>query len=117
MLRWILIGLSSLLSSRSPQSQFVRTMSDNNDDLEASIRDAIVAALPDASVAMSIEGSCTTGEAKVDLSVTSESFEGLSRLKRHKAVNGVMGGFLEDGGGVHAVTMKCKTPGELEKAG
>ena len=46
--------------------------------------------------------------------IVSPCFAGLSRLKRHKLVNAAMRPFLEPGGGVHAVTFKCKTPEEIE---
>ena len=64
-------------------------------------------------ISMGIEGSCTDGEAKVDLSVTSDAFDGLNRLKRQKLVNKALEPFLADGGKVHALTMKCRTPAEV----
>ncbi|GMH85869.1 hypothetical protein TrST_g11630 [Triparma strigata] len=63
-----------------------------------------------------LEGSCTVGDAKVTLYLVSSIFTPLNRLKRHKLVNAALASFLEDGGGVHALTFKCKTPEEHEKA-
>jgi stress-induced morphogen len=62
-----------------------------------------------------IEGSCTVGEAKVTLSIISDVFVGMSRLNRQKLINKACSSFLCEGGGVHALTMKCRTVSEAGK--
>eukprot|EP00518_Triparma_eleuthera_P001106 CAMPEP_0182453764 /NCGR_PEP_ID=MMETSP1319-20130603/691_1 /TAXON_ID=172717 /ORGANISM="Bolidomonas pacifica, Strain RCC208" /LENGTH=92 /DNA_ID=CAMNT_0024651719 /DNA_START=24 /DNA_END=299 /DNA_ORIENTATION=- len=65
-------------------------------------------------VEIDLEGSCEEGSAKVTMSIVSAAFSGLPRLRRHKLVNSCMAPFLESGGGVHAVSFKCKS---LEEEG
>jgi len=55
------------------------------------------------------------GEAKVTILIVSQAFAGVKRLERHKVINKAMKSFLDDGGEVHAVTMKCKSPEEYNR--
>ncbi|GMI02403.1 hypothetical protein TrLO_g14145 [Triparma laevis f. longispina] len=89
--------------------------------LEAAINTALITAFSgdDEStriIQIELEGSCTDGEAKVTLYLVSSTFTPLKRLARHKLVNSALSSFLDTGGGVHALTFKCKTPEEHRKA-
>lgn len=70
------------------------------------IQDLIVAGMPDASVEVS------GGEGKYVANVTSEAFEGLMPIKRHKLVYACVNDQIVSGE-LHALTIVAKTPAEL----
>ena len=47
--------------------------------------------------------------------IVSESFKDVKRLDRHKMINKAMASYLEDGGEIHALTLKCQTPAQYNK--
>lgn len=51
-----------------------------------------------------------TGESHFRLLIVSPRFAGLSRVARHRLVNGALGGLV--GGKVHALAMSTLAPGE-----
>ncbi|GMI06771.1 hypothetical protein TrRE_jg3124 [Triparma retinervis] len=90
---------------------------ENEEDLRQRITSSLTEALngtPD-HLEIQIEGSCTDGEAKVTMLVVSSSFNSLKRLDRHKLVNAAMKGYLDDGGEIHALTLKLQTPEQYNK--
>ena len=87
----------------------------DSETLNNAITDAIKAEMPSASISLDISGSCTDGQAHVELSLVAEELAGLNRLKRHKKVNAILADFLKDGGGIHALVIKAKTPEEASK--
>ncbi|MDA1299115.1 MAG: BolA/IbaG family iron-sulfur metabolism protein [Proteobacteria bacterium] len=72
-------------------------------EIEAILAGALVAPR----IAVSAEGN------KIALDLTSESFEGLSRVKRQQLVYGLLKSRIESGE-IHAVTMRTRTPSESE---
>jgi BolA family transcriptional regulator, general stress-responsive regulator len=58
-----------------------------------------------------IEGANCGGKAQV--MVTSPSFEGLSRLERHRRVHDCLAQEIKDN--LHAISITAKTPKEVEK--
>ena len=67
------------------------------------------------SLLLPLQGSCTDGEAKVTMLVVSSAFIPLKRLDRHKLVNSAMKSYLDDGGEIHALTLKLQTPEQYNK--
>ena len=70
------------------------------------IKDLIVAGMPDAEVEVS------GGEGKYVANVTSDAFDGLMTLKRHKLVYACVNDQIVSGE-LHALTIVAKTPAEL----
>ena len=70
-------------------------------EVEGRIRDA----LPGSDVAVTLEGN------RALIRVTSDSFEALSRVRRHQAVYACIQGFIADGT-LHAVTIDARTAAE-----
>lgn len=77
-------------------------MSISNADVTTLIEDGI----PGASVTVSGDGY------KYETTVISETFEGLSTLKRHQAVYAVVNSAITSGE-LHALTITAKTPAEV----
>ena len=73
------------------------------------IQKLIEQGMPSASVAVS------GGEGKYVAEVTSESFEGLMLIKRHKLVYACVNAEITSGE-LHALTIVAKTPAELANA-
>ena len=70
-------------------------------EVERRIRDA----LPGSEVAVALEGN------RALIRVTSDSFETLSRVRRHQAVYACIQGFIADGS-LHAVSIDARTAAE-----
>ena len=70
------------------------------------IQDLIASHMPDANVEVS------GGEGKFTANVTSEAFDGLPPLKRHKLVYASVNEQIASGE-LHALTIVAKTPAEL----
>ena len=70
------------------------------------IQQLIAAKMPDATVEVS------GGEGKFVANVTSDEFEGLSPIKRHKLVYACVNDQIVSGE-LHALTIVAKTPAEL----
>ena len=70
------------------------------------IQQLIAAKMPEASVEVS------GGEGKFVANVTSDEFEGLSPIKRHKMVYACVNDEIASGE-LHALTIVAKTPAEL----
>ena len=70
------------------------------------IQDLIASHMPDAAVEVS------GGEGKFIANVTSDAFDGLSILKRHKLVYACVNNEIASGE-LHALTIVAKTPAEL----
>ena len=70
------------------------------------IQQLIAAQMPDASVEVS------GGDGKFTANVTSEAFEGLMPIKRHKMVYACVNDEIVSGE-LHALTIVAKTPAEL----
>ena len=47
------------------------------------------------------------------VAVVSEAFEGLTTIKRHKAVYAVLADYMEPKGTIHALSLSTKTPSEV----
>ncbi|GMI41586.1 hypothetical protein TrCOL_g11882 [Triparma columacea] len=90
---------------------------ENEEDLRQRITISLSEALgsPPDHLEIQIEGSCTDGEAKVTMLVVSSAFIPLKRLDRHKLVNSAMKSYLDDGGEIHALTLKLQTPEQYNK--
>ena len=56
-----------------------------------------------------------TGETHFTVTIVSAKFAGLGLVERHRMVNAVLAEELA--GGVHALAIKAKAPGELPNAG
>lgn len=54
-----------------------------------------------------------TGESHFQLKIVSNRFEGCSRIQRHRMVMDVLK--VEMDGGIHALSMDLKAPGEVRK--
>ena len=78
-------------------------MSISNDDVTKLIEDGI----PGANVVVSGDGY------KYETTVISETFDGLSTLKRHQAVYAAVNSAITSGE-LHALTISAKTPAESE---
>lgn len=78
-------------------------MSISNDDVSKLIQ----AGIPDATVTVDGDGY------KYETTVISETFEGLSTLKRHQAVYAAVNSAITSGE-LHALTITAKTPAETE---
>ena len=70
------------------------------------IEQLIAAQMPDASIEVS------GGEGKYVASVTSDAFEGLTPIKRHKLVYACVNDQIASGE-LHALTIVAKTPAEV----
>lgn len=71
----------------------------------AEIEKRVREALGDCDVRLELDGN------KAGLLVTAEAFEGLSRVQRQQKVYSALGDLISTGE-LHAVTMRCQTPGE-----
>ena len=58
-----------------------------------------------------MQGAANTGETHFAVTIVSEHFEGRSRIERHRMVHETLAEELA--GPVHALTVKAKTPDEL----
>lgn len=72
------------------------------------IQQLIAAQMPEASVDVS------GGEGKYTASVTSDAFEGLTPIKRHKLVYACVNDEIASGE-LHALTIVAKTPAEVAR--
>ena len=70
------------------------------------IQQLIASGMPDAEIEV------TGGDGKFVANVTSEAFEGLGQLKRHKLVYACVNDVIVSGE-LHALTIVAKTPAEL----
>ncbi len=73
----------------------------------AQIQNLIEAALPDAQVTV------TGGEGKFEATVISDSFEGVSAVKRHQMVYRSVAAHIADGS-LHALSIRPLTPQEAD---
>lgn len=64
-------------------------------------------------VEMKNSNSSSNGETHFDLLIVSESFEGKKLIERHRMVNEVVSEEFKNG--LHALSIKAKTPSEYEK--
>lgn len=86
--------------------------------MKASINDKLMAALKPTHLVVTDEshlhaghaGWREGGETHFRLKIVSDAFVGKTRLERHRMVNTILAGELE--GGVHALAMATKAPGE-----
>ena len=53
-------------------------------------------------------------ESHFNITVVSEAFAGMTPIKRHRLVNGILKKEFDDG--LHALQLSTKTPAEFEKA-
>ena len=56
------------------------------------------------------DGSCD-GNAKLELVVVSEQFEGVPLLQRHRKVNAALSDYMDQ---IHALTIKAWTPAQYQ---
>ena len=89
-----------------------------------SIRDVIIAKLTKALAPQSLEvvdeshyhvghaGHRPGGESHFSLNIVSDAFRGKSRIERHRMVNEILDGELQ--GGVHALAIHARAPGETD---
>jgi len=45
--------------------------------------------------------------------IVSSSFEGLTTIKRHKAIYAVLADYMEPNGSIHALSLSTKIPSEI----
>lgn len=73
--------------------------------MNEAIAEAIRARLPDAEVEVALDGNSAR------ITVVSEAFEGLSRVRKQQTVYACIAGYISDGT-LHAVSIRALTPGE-----
>ncbi len=71
------------------------------------IAEAIRARLPDAEVEAAVEGN------RALITVVSQAFDGMSRVKKQQMVYGCIDGLIADGS-LHAVSIRALTPEERD---
>lgn len=72
---------------------------------ETEIRDLLSAGLGECEIQMQTDG------ARLGVLIVADAFEGLSRVKRQQLVYGLLNEKIASGE-IHAVSMRCVTPGE-----
>jgi acid stress-induced BolA-like protein IbaG/YrbA len=73
--------------------------------MNAELESAIIAAIPDARVEVSVDGN------RAVIQVVSEVFSGMSRVQKQQTVYGCIDGYIQDGR-LHAVSIRALTPAE-----
>ena len=81
--------------------------------LQAALAPADVEVVDDSARHAGHAGAQPGGETHYSVLAVSAKFEGLSRVARHRLVNEALG--AEFGGGLHALSLTLRTPGESRR--
>ena len=85
------------------------------DTLRAALAPAEVEVVDDSAQHAGHAGAQPSGETHYSVLAVSPRFEGLSRVARHRLVNDALG--AEFGGGLHALSLTLRAPGERANKG
>lgn len=81
--------------------------------LEARFQPTVLQVVDDSAKHAGHAGAREGGQSHFTVTVVSESFTGLSRVERHRAVYDALKPVFD--GGLHALVIVAKTPGEADK--